>query len=359
MLMSFSSKKYFKLIKLVIFFEFILTFSYKVYPSNNCIIKSLPYTNIEAKYLLKKWAQERNIAFEIMDNESSGMEEWKNRLLGLEILLFTDSPIASTIKVCCSNSGQCKNLLISLTAWMTRKNPKTLSDSEAEDQSAHDGKFFPRDLNATPEWPSFLHSFKELVTRIEIMEEDTPIQLSGLFLVDKGLVLTTAHEIEKVKDIAIEFSNGFSAKGEIKELDTEKDLALIKIIPSFPSSIAIKWGNSHLEAGVTIYTLGFPFGQTLTLSKGIVVGPRNMKGQILMQVDLFVAPGSSGSPVFDSNGNFVGIIKGRLRGNDNQGFIIPLLTIKEFMDDYFYKEKHRDNQQKPLMNLPIFHLHRD
>jgi serine protease Do len=45
-----------------------------------------------------------------------------------------------------------------------------------------------------------------------------------------------------------------------------------------------------------------------------------------------IHPGSSGSPVFDANGRLVGIVKGRYRGTNSIGFVIPLETITSFMN---------------------------
>ena len=44
-----------------------------------------------------------------------------------------------------------------------------------------------------------------------------------------------------------------------------------------------------------------------------------------------ILPGSSGGPVFDREGNFVGMVKGRFRGAGKVGFLIPLETIIEFV----------------------------
>jgi serine protease Do len=46
-----------------------------------------------------------------------------------------------------------------------------------------------------------------------------------------------------------------------------------------------------------------------------------------------IYPGSSGSPVFDGEGNLVAVVKGRHRGTDSVGFLIPFETIVEFAKD--------------------------
>jgi serine protease Do len=51
------------------------------------------------------------------------------------------------------------------------------------------------------------------------------------------------------------------------------------------------------------------------------------------QVNMEIHPGSSGSPVFDVQGNLVGIVKGRYRGTKSIGFLIPLETIIAFVKE--------------------------
>jgi serine protease Do len=48
---------------------------------------------------------------------------------------------------------------------------------------------------------------------------------------------------------------------------------------------------------------------------------------------LETSPGSSGSPVFDEKGALVGIVKGRFRGTNTIGFLIPISRIKAFIDE--------------------------
>jgi serine protease Do len=44
-------------------------------------------------------------------------------------------------------------------------------------------------------------------------------------------------------------------------------------------------------------------------------------------------PGSSGGPVFDGDGRLVGVVKGRYRGTESKGFVIPARTIVDFLEE--------------------------
>ena len=61
--------------------------------------------------------------------------------------------------------------------------------------------------------------------------------------------------------------------------------------------------------------------------------PRRVKDLMLWQVDMTIHLGSSGSPVFDINGNLVAVVKGRYRGTDSIGFLIPFETLLAFLEE--------------------------
>jgi len=61
--------------------------------------------------------------------------------------------------------------------------------------------------------------------------------------------------------------------------------------------------------------------------------PRRVKDLVMWQVNMTIQPGSSGSPVFAINGNLVAIIKGRYRGTESVGFLIPFETLLSFLEE--------------------------
>jgi serine protease Do len=84
--------------------------------------------------------------------------------------------------------------------------------------------------------------------------------------------------------------------------------------------------------GERVFSVGCPVNLFGTVFPGIINGPpRRVKEQTYWQVNMEIHPGSSGSPVFDVQGNLVGIVKGRYRGTNSIGFLIPLETIITFV----------------------------
>jgi S1-C subfamily serine protease len=84
--------------------------------------------------------------------------------------------------------------------------------------------------------------------------------------------------------------------------------------------------------GEKVYSMVCPAHNHEMVRTGVVDEPPAMvNGQPLWQVNMGVAPGDSGGPVFDSNGRLVGVVKGRFRGGWSRGFLIPTNTLREFL----------------------------
>ncbi len=161
------------------------------------------------------------------------------------------------------------------------------------------------------------------------------VEFSGFFI-DKELILSTAHGLRDCKEIVGITSIGAEFAGEILKLDLERDLALIKIDANHEKTISLETGRNLLEKSEKVYSIGCPVKGQGTVHAGVINGPPRRVGQHpLWQVFMEIQPGRSGSPVFDEQGALVAVIKGRYRGTGATGFLIPLETIMDFLNDYF------------------------
>ena len=116
-------------------------------------------------------------------------------------------------------------------------------------------------------------------------------------------------------------------------MDANLDLALLSIGTDDFYSLNPVSGLRYPGSGELIYAVGCPMEMRNTIRIGVINGPaRRYQNISLWQAHLKVQPGSSGSPVFDYLGNLIGLIKGRYRGTDTIGFIIPLDTIMGFLE---------------------------
>jgi serine protease Do len=172
----------------------------------------------------------------------------------------------------------------------------------------------------------------EAVVCMESDDGPGHIQLSGFAVEDSGLILTTAHDLKESMLLTVISKDGLEFKGRVIKVDPLLDLALIqaRFKPLAPVSLAKS--RLTLNLGEKIYSIGCPRGSPGAVYSGTVNSPPRLADALpLWQVGLRVLPGSSGSPVFDARGNLVGVIKGRYRGTDSIGFLIPLSIVMELL----------------------------
>ena len=156
-------------------------------------------------------------------------------------------------------------------------------------------------------------------------------QGSGIVIGSDGLILTNAHVIEGSRSVNVTLHDHRIMKAQIVGVDTENDLAVLKIEAT--GLIPAAWGDSEsLRVGSMVWAIGSPYGLEQTVTSGIISGKNRYgqdpnsrsKTQELIQTDAAVNKGNSGGPLVDSRGNVIGINTSIL-GDQFQGisFAIP------------------------------------
>ena len=177
-------------------------------------------------------------------------------------------------------------------------------------------------------------SRSEAVVCIIVKLETGQVQLSGFLIDSDGLILATAHDLKAVEDITVSLEDGRKVKGHLLKTDFHRDLALIDIRTKVSSVISLSGGRAELAEGDTLMALGCADNRMLKLRPAIITGPPRLLNSLpLWQVTMEALPGSSGSPVFDAEGNLVALVRGRYRGTDSVGFLTPLATIRDFLEE--------------------------
>ncbi|WP_339137063.1 MAG: serine protease [Candidatus Electrothrix sp. GW3-4] len=162
---------------------------------------------------------------------------------------------------------------------------------------------------------------------------ENTIQFSGFFI-EKGLVLCTAHDLGVTREVSIVSTVGVHFKGEIIQRDPQRDLALIRIEDGPDQVVSLAQGRNLVGMGERIFSIGCPVALRGTVNAGFINGPpRRLHELPLWQADIAIQPGSSGSPVFDSNGVLIAVVKGRHRLSPGIGFLIPLEVITDFLQE--------------------------
>ena len=156
------------------------------------------------------------------------------------------------------------------------------------------------------------------------------------FIADKeGYVLTNRHVIEKAKDIKVTTSNGVTYTAEPVGFDEVMDVALVKIDGAENLEAAVFANSNLLETGDIILAVGNPFGLKNSVTTGIVSAKgRDMKETPFddyIQTDAAINQGNSGGPMFDLNGEVVGLttlIYSKQGNSLGLGFAIPSNQLK-------------------------------
>ena len=135
---------------------------------------------------------------------------------------------------------------------------------------------------------------------------------SGFIFDERGLVLTNHHVIDGAQTVRITRYDQTSFEAEILGSDPRTDVAVLRIIGDGPFESA-KFGDSNtVRVGQWVIAVGHPFEFPFTVTAGIVsaLGRRGLgrnEIQDYIQTDVAVNPGSSGGPLFNTEGLVVGI----------------------------------------------------
>jgi serine protease Do len=165
--------------------------------------------------------------------------------------------------------------------------------------------------------------------------------LGSGFVIDgeKGYVITNAHVVKDAEDVRVTFQDNETVKAEVVGRDEKTDLAVLKV-QSKKKMSSVKFGDSDkLRVGDWIVAIGNPFGLGGTVTAGIVsarqrdinAGPYDD----FIQTDASINRGNSGGPMFNVNGEVIGIntaIFSPSGGSVGIGFAIPSSLAKPVID---------------------------
>lgn len=146
-------------------------------------------------------------------------------------------------------------------------------------------------------------------------------QGSGFVFDAQGHIVTNYHVIEGAQSVEVRFTSGYRAYGTIIGTDLDSDLAVIKVDAPAGELVPLPLGDSStLKVGQTVVAIGNPFGLESTMTVGIISalartldseraspdGAFFSAGDII-QTDAAINPGNSGGPLFNINGEVIGI----------------------------------------------------
>ena len=164
---------------------------------------------------------------------------------------------------------------------------------------------------------------------------------SGFVYSKEGHIITNQHVVKDSTKVTVTFLDGESFIGDVIGIDRDLDIAVVKVNSNNPERLQplIIGDSSKLTVGERITAIGNPFGLSGSMTSGIV----SQMGRLLpqetgysipdvIQTDAAINPGNSGGPLFNMNGEVVGIntaIQSATGEFTGVGFAVPSNTVKK------------------------------
>ena len=172
--------------------------------------------------------------------------------------------------------------------------------------------------------------FKDYLSKNKNVPRHVTALGSGFIIDPSGLIVTNNHVIDDAEDITVTLNDGTSLPAKLVGRDPKTDLAIVKVNPVKPLPSAHFGDSDRAHVGDWVIAIGNPFGLGSTVTAGIV-SARNRdiaSGPYddFIQTDAPINRGNSGGPLFDMDGNVIGInsaIFSPSGGSVGIGFSIP------------------------------------
>ncbi|MAZ04652.1 MAG: serine protease [Sneathiella sp.] len=189
-------------------------------------------------------------------------------------------------------------------------------------------------LPQLPKGHPFEDFFKEFGNRDNGQErERKATSLGSGFVIDAdgGYVITNNHVIDGADEIKVIFKDGEDLPATLVGTDPKTDLAVLKIDPTARALVDVEWGDSDKSrVGDWVLAIGNPYGLGGTVTAGIVSARgrdiRSGPYDDYIQTDASINKGNSGGPLFNMDGQVIGIntaIFSQSGGSIGIGFAVP------------------------------------
>ncbi|MEA3471274.1 MAG: Do family serine endopeptidase, partial [Thermodesulfobacteriota bacterium] len=158
---------------------------------------------------------------------------------------------------------------------------------------------------------------------------------SGFIISKDGYIFTNYHVIDKAEEILVKLSDEKEFEAKVIGRDKNTDIALLKIEPENSLPVVNLGVSEDLRVGDWVVAIGNPFGLSQTVTAGIV----SAKGRVIgagpydnfIQTDASINPGNSGGPLFNLDGEVVGINTAIIAQGQGIGFAIPIDMAKQIL----------------------------
>ncbi len=165
---------------------------------------------------------------------------------------------------------------------------------------------------------------------------------SGVLVSTEGKVLTAAHVVQTADAIVVEFLTGETLRARVLSSEPAADVALLQLERAPVDSPAARLGDSDaVEVGDQVFVVGAPMGISHTLTVGHISARRRPSDSAsalslaeFFQTDAAINEGDSGGPLFNMDGEVVGVVShilSRSGGSEGLGFAITSNVARQLM----------------------------
>lgn len=169
-------------------------------------------------------------------------------------------------------------------------------------------------------WAQVSEVAKAAVVRVRAFHADGGSALGSAVVVGPGKLVTNAHVTHGAVRIEVE-DNGRSSRATVVAHDDVRDLCLLDA-PAVSAAAPLR--SAALEAGQSVYAIGFPADRGFTVRSGQVVALHDLDGAQVIQVSAPFDYGASGGGLFDDEGKLVGILTFKARAGGPFHFALPI-----------------------------------
>jgi serine protease Do len=173
-------------------------------------------------------------------------------------------------------------------------------------------------------------------------DSDAPFQWrqgagSGFLISADGYILTNNHVVADADEVEVTLADERSFTAKVIGRDPRTDIALVKVDADVPFPVVALGSSQALRVGDRVVAIGNPFGMSQTVTTGIV----SAKGRVIgagpyddfIQTDASINPGNSGGPLFDLQGQVIGINTAINRYGQGIAYAVPIDMVKAVVDD--------------------------
>ena len=211
-----------------------------------------------------------------------------------------------------------------------------------------EGQMLPRGI--VPEGSPFEDFFRNFRDRNDLdgRPRRSSALGSGFIISEDGFVVTNNHVIDRADEISVEFLNGETLEATVVGRDRNTDIALLKV-DADDSLPFVSFGDSDSAlVGDWVFAIGNPLGQGFSTSVGIVSARnRALSGSYddYIQTDAAINRGNSGGPLFNLDGEVIGVNTAILSPNGGSigiGFSMASNVVSQVIDQLLeYGETRR------------------